>query len=106
MATCGECKHWERAKGYQWGECCYPLPMLVGDEDTATGPLFPGESADRCECFAPAVQPDDACEWREDSRGNFTPSCQTNYWHYRALAFGWRYCPYCGKKIKEVRHDG
>lgn len=41
---------------------------------------------------------DDACEW-EPHRNNYVTSCEEDF---VPMMRGYKYCPYCGKKIKIV----
>ena len=46
---------------------------------------------------------DDVCEWTKQYKTyDWKPSCETNS-VYNVAGVGWfKYCPYCGKKIKVV----
>lgn len=48
--TCGQCKYWNRAKPYKWGECAAPLPQYVGNVKSTT--IFAEEKAFHCEMFS------------------------------------------------------
>ena len=57
--TCGQCKWWERAKPYAFGNCYAPLPLwaveLAYAEGSAGCDSRPSEAvADDCACFQPA----------------------------------------------------
>ena len=41
---------------------------------------------------------DDCCEW-EPHRNNYVTSCEEDF---VPMMLGYKYCPYCGKKIKVV----
>ncbi len=49
--TCGQCKHWERAKPYTWGECIVILPIWCINLEPPRMTLFPGSIAKDCDCF-------------------------------------------------------
>ena len=46
---------------------------------------------------------DDVCEWKKQIKAyDWKPSCETNS-VYNVAGVGWfKFCPYCGKKIKVV----
>lgn len=42
------------------------------------------------------------CEWKNYKKYDWKPSCETNS-VYNVVGVGWfKYCPYCGKRIKVV----
>ena len=49
---------------------------------------------------------DDVCEWKKRIKTyDWEPSCEPNS-TYNVAGVGWfRFCPYCGKKIKVVYND-
>ena len=64
-----------------------------------------GYSAERVSAFSRAIEivkqvgvSDDFCEW-EPHRNNYVTSCEEDF---VPMMRGYKYCPYCGKKIKVV----
>lgn len=54
--------------------------------------------ADAIEIVKQGAVSDDVCEW-EPHRNNYVTSCEE---YFVPMMRGYKYCPYCGKKIKVV----
>lgn len=45
------------------------------------------------------------CEWTADDEGNYSTACGNRLELGDGLPSNFKYCPYCGNKIKDTSHD-
>ena len=50
----------------------------------------------------PNAQPVEVCEWREDDSAFFQSPCTYRTYTWTPTELSWKFCPHCGKPIREV----
>nr|DAY49406.1 MAG TPA: NADH-PPase NADH pyrophosphatase zinc ribbon domain [Caudoviricetes sp.] len=83
----------------------YPYPyeytkanLEIGDIGYSDKDVFINVWNDAIEIAQAGCVSDDCCEW-EPHRNNYVTSCEEDF---VPMMRGYKYCPYCGKKIKIV----